>query len=229
MQIVFDWLTAHGALDPFYHGLVKGAAITLFASGIAFLIGLALGVLLLALRVGGGRIASAVVTLYISAIRGTPLLIQLLIAYYVVPLVIGFTLSPLTAGILALALNTAAYVSEILRGALGTIGWGQRAAGSALGMSAPLVWRHILLPQMFYRAVPPLTSEFTVLLKASSLLSLIAVADLATVARNATLQSDLPLQVFSATAAVYFVLLFAVSSVSRGIERRISRVLPHAH
>ncbi|WP_434665614.1 amino acid ABC transporter permease [Paraburkholderia sp. A3BS-1L] len=226
---MINWLTAHGALAPFYHGLLKGVAITVVASGVAFIVGLGLGVLLLALRIGGGRPARSAVMLYVSAIRGTPMLIQLLIAYYVVPSLIGVTLAPITAGILALSLNTAAYISEILRAALSTIAWGQRAAGYALGMRASQIWRHILLPQVFYRAVPPLTSEFTVLLKASSLLSIIAVTDLATVARNATLQSDLPLQVFSATAAVYFMILLGVSSLSRMFERRIARVLPHAH
>lgn len=87
----------------------------------------------------------------------------------------------------------------------------------------------VLLPQMLHRSIPPLTNEFTVLLKASSLLSIIAVNDLATVARNATLQSDLPLQVFAATAVVYFLMLLCASSLSRGIERRFARMLPNVH
>lgn len=226
---MLDWLTAHGALAPFFHGVLKGAATTLFTSGIAFAIGLVLGVALLVLRIGGGRVAAAVVTLYVSAMRGTPMLIQLLIAYYVLPSIVGVTIEPITAGILALSLNTAAYISEILRGALGTIPRGQRAAACALGMRTWHVWRHVLLPQLFYRSVPPLTSEFTILLKASSLLSIIAVTDLAMVARNATLQSDLPLQVFAVTAAVYFLILLCVSSASRAFERRIAKVLPHVH
>ncbi|MNR31999.1 L-cystine transport system permease protein TcyB [compost metagenome] len=82
---------------------------------------------------------------------------------------------------------------------------------------------------MFHRSIPPLTNEYTVLLKASSLLSVIAVSELATVARNATLQSDLPLQVFSATAIVYFLILLCASSISRLIERRIAKVMPNAH
>jgi polar amino acid transport system permease protein len=82
---------------------------------------------------------------------------------------------------------------------------------------------------MFHRSIPPLTNEYTVLLKASSLLSIIAVSELATVARNATLQSDLPLQVFSATAVVYFLILLCASSISRLIERRLAKVMPNAH
>lgn len=226
---MFEWLTAHGALKPFFDGVLQGAGITFYTSSLGFVFGLALGVVLLVLRASGGPVARALVIVYVSAMRGTPLLIQLLIAYYVLPSLIGIQISPVAAGILALALNTAAYISEILRGALSTIPRGQTAAAHALGMRPWQLWRYVLLPQMFHRAVPPLTNEYTVLLKASSLLSIIAVNELATVARNATLQSDLPLQVFSATALVYFVMLWCASTISRRIDRRFARLLPNVH
>jgi polar amino acid transport system permease protein len=226
---MISWLSAHTALGPFFDGLLQGAATTLIASSLAFLVGLGLGVLLLLLRVAAGPIGRCAVMVYVSAIRGTPLLIQLLIAYFVVPGLIGISLTPLEAGILALSFNTAAYISEILRGALTSIPRGQVAAAQALGMRAHQKWRYVLLPQMFHRSIPPLTNEYTVLLKASSLLSIIAVSELATVARNATLQSDLPLQVFSATAVVYFLILLCASSISRLIERRLAKVMPNAH
>lgn len=226
---MIELFTAHGALKPFFDGVVQGAGITLYASSLAFVIGLVLGVMLMVIRVAGGTIARTLVVIYVSAMRGTPLLIQLLIAYYVLPAMLGINISPIAAGILALALNTTAYVSEILRGALSTIPAGQAAAARALGMRQWQVWRFVLLPQMFHRAVPPLTNEYTVLLKASSLLSIIAVTELATVARNATLQSDLPLQVFTATAVVYFIMLWSASSVSRRIERHFARLLPNVH
>lgn len=224
-----DWLTVHGALTPFFDGVVQGAGVTLYTSTLAFAIGLGLGLLLLVLRTTGGAPLRALIAVYVSAIRGTPLLIQLLIAYYVIPSLLDITVSPMAAGILALSLNTAAYASEIMRGALSTVPRGQTAAAQALGMGPRLLWRHVLLPQLLHRSIPPLTNEYTVLLKASSLLSIIAVSDLATVARNATLQSDLPLEVFSATAAVYFVILFCASSVSRVVERHFAKVLPNVH
>jgi polar amino acid transport system permease protein len=226
---MMDWFTARGALTPFFDGMAHGAALTLYTSSVAFALGLVFGVALLILRAGGGPVARCLIAVYVSAVRGMPLLVQLLIVYYVLPPLIGITLSPVTAGIVTLALNTAAYASEILRGALSTIPSGQSAAARALGMQPGQIWRHVLLPQIFHRAVPPLTNEYTVLLKASSLLSVIAVAELATVARNVTLQTDLPLQVFTATAAVYFVLLWLASSLSRRIERRFARLLPNVH
>ena len=218
-----------GVIAPFLEGVVSGTAITLAASAVAFAIGLALGVVLLLARISPLAPLRSLVVLWVSLIRGTPALIHMLIAYYMVPALFDISISPIVAGIAALACNTSAYIVEILCGALGTISRGQRAAAYAMGMRASQVWRHVLLPQVIYRAIPPLTSEFTILLKASSLMSIIAVPELATVARNATLQTDLPLQVFAITAAVYFVLLFCISAASRLCERRVSRMLPHGH
>ncbi|HEY1998289.1 amino acid ABC transporter permease [Paraburkholderia sp.] len=217
------------ALRPFFHDLAGGAFTTIATSVVAFALGMVIGVVLLLMRAHGGRVLAGFVIFYVSLIRGTPALIQMLVAYYVLPAVLNVPLSPVQAGILALALNTAAYVSEILRGALNSLGRGQMPAARALGMGSLQVWRYIVLPQLFYRSIPPLTSEFTMLLKASSLMSIIAVHDLATVARDATLQTDLPLQVFSATAVIYFAILFVASSASRRLERRVAKVLPNVH
>lgn len=226
---MLDWLNQNGALAPFLHGVVSGTAITLAASVAAFAIGIGLGVALLLARLSPYAPVRGLVMLWVSAIRGTPALIHLLLAYYVVPPLLDISVSPLAAGIGALACNTSAYIVEILRGALGTLSAGQVTAARALGMRHRQIWRYVLLPQVFYRAIPPLTSELTILLKASSLMSIIAVPELATVARNATLQSDLPLQVFTMTACVYFIILFCLSAASRLCERRVSRMLPHAH
>ncbi len=226
---MLDFLTIHGALSPFYEGVLKASSTTILTSVAGFMIGLVFGILLLIVRATCSAPLKALVKIYVSAMRGTPLLIQLLIAYYVIPSVLGIQLTPIEAGILALALNTAAYISEILRGALSTISRGQVAAARALGMRGWATWRYILLPQVFHRSLPPLTNEFTILVKASSLLSIISVAELSTLARNANLQSNLPLQVFAATAVVYFIILFCASSLSRVVERRIAKVLPNAH
>lgn len=226
---MLDWIDKGGVIAPFLDGVVSGTALTLAASACAFAIGLALGIVLLLARISPIGPLRALVVLWVSLLRGTPALIHMLIAYYMLPALLDISISPITAGIAALACNTSAYIVEILRGALGTISWGQRAAAYAMGMRTSQVWRHILLPQIIYRAIPPLTSEFTLVLKASSLMSIIAVPELATVARNATLQTDLPLQVFTIAAAVYFVILFCISAASRLGERRVSRMLPHGH
>lgn len=217
------------AMQSLLEGLGKAVGTTIFASVIAFTIGLFLGIILLVLSTNGGKPVRSLVTVYVSFMRGTPLLVQLMLAFYVLPSMIGVQLSPLVAGILALALNTTAYISEIFRGALSTLPRGQKQAGQALGMRTVQIWKSVLLPQVFHRSLPPLTNEFTVILKASSLLSLIAVEELSTHARNATLQTDLPVEVFMVTAIIYFVVLWCASSVSRVIESRVAKLLPHVN
>ena len=226
---MLDWIGKSGVLAPFLEGVVSGTAVTLAASVGAFAIGLGLGIALLLARISPLAPLRWFVMLWVSLLRGTPALIHMLIAYYMVPALFDISVSPIVAGIAALACNTSAYIVEILRGALSTLSPGQRAAAQAMGMRTPQIWRHVLLPQMIYRSIPPLTNEFTILLKASSFMSIIAVPELATVARNATLQTDLPLQVFTVTAAVYFIILFCISTVSRLYERRVARILPHGH
>lgn len=219
-------------LRPFLNDIGQGALMTIAASVAAFAIGLVLGAVLLIVRTQCGRAAASVVIVYVSLIRGVPALIQMLVAYYVLPTLLNVQLSPVSAGILALALNTAAYISEIFRGAYGSLGRGQVPASKALGLNRVQTWRYIVFPQLLFRAIPPLTNEFTMLLKASSLMSIIAVHELSTVARDATLQTGLPLQVFAVAAAIYFVILFGASTVSRTLERRVSRMhggVSHGH
>ena len=119
-------------LQPLLEGLGRAVGTTLFASVTAYAIGLFLGIVLLVARTSGGKPLAALVAVYVSFMRGTPLLVQLLIAFYVIPSLINIQFSPLAAGILALALNTTAYISEILRGALSTLPRGQ---------SGPPGWR----------------------------------------------------------------------------------------
>lgn len=224
---MIDWLIANPLLESFYKNALQGAGMTVLTGGAGFLIGLILGTLLMLIRVNN-QLFKTLVIVYVSAVRGTPLLIQLMIVYFVLPKLLGITLSPVVAGILALSFNTAAYISEILRGAYTSVPKGQKMAGAALGMRPFQLWLHVLLPQVFMRAIPPLTNELTILLKASSLLSVIAVSELATVARNATLETNMPLQIFLIAAASYFLILFCVSSISRLIESKVQRLLPNA-
>jgi polar amino acid transport system permease protein len=128
-------------LGPFFHDVLGGAAITIVASIVAFAIGIVLGSILLLARLHGGRVLASLVLAYVSVIRGTPALIQMLVAYYVLPSILNLPLSPLQAGILALAMNTAAYVSEILRGSFNSLGRGQLPAALTLGMRTTQAWR----------------------------------------------------------------------------------------
>lgn len=208
-------------LTPFLGGLAQAILTTVLISAAAFLLGIVLAIVLLLVRTGAYAPFRYLVVAYVSAMRGIPLLIQLLIVYYAVPALLNIDMTPVLAGILALAFNTSAYVSEILRGVLSSLPTGQRAAAFSLGMNKWQSWRHIILPQIFFKALPPLTNECTVIFKASSLLSVISVSELSTLARNASLQTNAPLQVFSVSASIYFVILFMLSMASRKIEKNL--------
>ena len=208
-------------LAPFLNGLLHAVQVTVLISSAACLLGVVLGIVILLARsspIGALRYLAVV---YVSAVRGIPLLIQLLVVYYAIPAMLNITITPVAAGIAGLAMNTAAYISEILRGVLSSLPSGQGAAAFSLGMTRWQSWRHIILPQIFLKALPPLTNEFTVTFKASSLLSIISVSELSSLARNVTLQTNAPLTVFSVCAAVYFIILFVLSSVSRRVERHV--------
>src|SRR3546814_13274631 len=152
-----DFLTTLGPLSPFFAGVLGASAVTIATSIGGFCLGLAIGVVFLIIRMTCPEPFRFLGKMYVSAMRGTPLLIQLLIAYYVIPSVLGLQLTPIQAGILALACNTAAYISEILRAALTTISWGQVGAARAIGMRAWAKGRYNLLPQVFHRSLthPP--------------------------------------------------------------------------
>jgi polar amino acid transport system permease protein len=207
--------------------VLTGIGLTVFASLASALCGFPLALAILLLRISRSRLLRFVALAYISIIRGTPALLQVLVAYYVIPYALNINLPPLAAGILALSLNTAAFIAEALRGALATVRAEQRAAARALGMNAYCEWRYVVLPQVFYRAVPPLTSEFGVMLKATSLLSVIAVPELSSVSRELSTTTHLPLLIYGLTAVVFFVLLSLVSAASRRFETKVAVYLPH--
>jgi len=214
-------------LAPFANGLLHAVQATVLISAAACLLGIVLGIVILLARTGPLAALRYLAIVYVSAMRGTPLLIQLLVVYYAIPGMLHITISPVVAGIVGLAMNTSAYISEILRGVLSSLPSGQRGAAFALGMTRWQSWRHIILPQIFLRALPPLTNEFTVTFKASSLLSIISVAELSSLARNVTMQTNAPLTVFATCAAVYFIMLFLLSSASRRIEQRVQVRVGH--
>ncbi|KKW69065.1 amino acid ABC transporter [Lampropedia cohaerens] len=223
------WQDIERVLLPFLNGLPQAVLTTVSISLAACLLGMALAVVLLLARTSGFWPLKALVVVFVSAMRGIPLLIQLLVVYYALPAILNLSISAVNAGVLALAMNTSAYISEILRGVLSSLPAGQRAAAFSLGMGTWSTWRYILLPQIFFKALPPLTNEWTVMVKASSLLSVISVVEISALARNVNLQTNAPLSVFGASALIYFVLLFLLSSASRKVEQRIAvRVGRHA-
>jgi His/Glu/Gln/Arg/opine family amino acid ABC transporter permease subunit len=202
--------------------LLRGAAVTLETSLLAVSLGLAVGIVLTMLRRVRIGVVAWLCQVYISVMRGTPLFVQILMVFYVLPAV-GLDLPRFFAGVIALSLNSGAYVTEILRGGLSAIPLGQLDAARAAGMSRSLTWRHIILPQVLMLVLPPLAIEFTSLLKASALLSVIAVVELTRTTQQIIAATFRPIELWVTTGALYFVMCFMLGGVTRWLERQAAR------
>jgi len=157
--------------------LLKGAVVTLRLSVVSVFFGIILGLFLGLARISKNYFLRIPSTIYVEVIRGTPLLMQLLIIYYALPS-FGINLGAITAAIVGLSLNSAAYTGEIFRSGIQSIEKGQMEAARSLGMTYFQAMRYVILPQAFRRILPPLTNEFVSMLKESSLASTLAVTEL---------------------------------------------------
>ena len=198
--------------------LLKGAELTLSVSLLGIFFGTLVGVALALAQQSAISPLLYFVRVYISFIRGTPLFIQILIVFFILPS-IGIDISRFTSGVVALSLNSGAYISEMIRGGLTSIRRGQIEAGRALGMPRPLIWRRIILPQVFTVILPPLTVEFASLLKYSALLSVIGVVELTRTAQQIIAATFKPIEIWLTVGVLYFIMCFALGVLTRRIER----------
>lgn len=213
---MFDFSRTLGMLPQF----LAGAGVTLWVSLAGFVLGTLVAFLLLAAGKSRFRALRFLGALYTSFIRGTPLIVQIFVVYYVLPGLIGVDFPPLMAGIFALGLNSAAFVAEILRGGLTRIPVGQFEAAKALGLGPVVTWVKVVMPQLFRNVTPPMVNEFTMLVKASAILSVITVIELTRTAQNVMNITYRPTESFIIAATLYFIMLFACSMVVRRLERR---------
>jgi cystine transport system permease protein len=204
--------------------MLRGTVYTLLFAVAAMVLGLALGAVIALVRVLRVPLVEQVAALYVSAMRGTPLLVQVFIVYYGLPS-IGIEFSPLTAGILALTLNVAAYLSESLRGAVVGVSQGQWLAGTSLGLTRTQTLRHVVGPQALRIAVPSLSNSLISLIKDTSLVSVIAVTELMLATKELISTTFQPFPLYIAAAGVYWVLSLAFEQLQRLLERRLA--FPH--
>ena len=201
--------------------LLEGASITVLAAALSTVFGLLGAVPLLAAQQAGSRLLTLACRIYISFIRGTPALVLILFAFYALPALIGIDLPPLVAGVLALSANGAAFMSEVLRGSLSRIPEGQWEAARALGLGRLRTWTFVILPQLFANALPPLAGEFTMLVKGTALLSVITLVELTRRGQQIMTETYRPVETFLGVAAIYFLICFCVTALTRRYEARI--------
>jgi His/Glu/Gln/Arg/opine family amino acid ABC transporter permease subunit len=199
--------------------LLEGAVLTLALSAVSLAISVVLATALTILRESGWRPAVIAIGVYVSYIRGTPLLVQIFLVFYVLP-GIGIDLGPLAAGIAALSLSSAAFTLEIMRGGLTAIPKGQLEAARALGLPLSVIWGRVVLPQMFNYIVPPLVNEFTLVIKGTPLVSVITVVELMRTAQQIYNANYRPVEVLLGVAAIFFIINFSLSRIAANYERR---------
>lgn len=201
--------------------LLRAALITVEITLMALVVGFVLGIL------GGmGRLSRLVpirliASGYVSIIRGTPLLVQLFLWYFGLP-EIGIRLSAMVAAVAGLGLYSGSYQTEIIRGAIASIDRGQAEAATTLGLSAAQTMIHVVLPQAFLRALPPLGNEFVALVKNSSLASMITVQELVLTAQNIISTTFRAMEMYLAIGVIYYLITFVLSTATRYAERRLS-------
>ena len=203
--------------------LVKGALLyTIPLAMITFIIGLAIALFTALARLSTIKTLQWVARAYVSAIRGTPLLVQLFIIFYGFPTV-GITIDPFPAAIIGFSLNVGAYASEIIRAAILSIPKGQWEAAYSLGMDDVQTLRRIILPQAARVCIPPLSNTFISLVKDTSLASLILVAEMFRKAQEIAATNYEFLLLYTEAALIYWIICFVLSIVQAIIEKRFSR------
>lgn len=201
---------------------IKGMGCTLLLALITVVFGTVLGTVLALFKMGKSRLFSALATAYIEVIRGTPLLLQLYLFYFLVPQILPWEPSKFTCICTALVLNSAAYVSEIIRAGIQAVDSGQMEAARSLGLSTSQAMRKVILPQALKNILPALGNEFVTDIKETSLASTFFLGDLMTTYRTVNGALYLTLEPLIIVGAIYFVLTFTLSKLIAYSERRMS-------
>lgn len=207
-------------LAKYYKFYIDGTLITLFLSFFGVILGVVVGVFLALMKLSKISFFNKIAGAYIEIIRGTPLLVQLLLVYYGLDK-IGLQLPDLASGIIAVSLNSAAYVAEIIRAGIQSIDKGQMEAARSLGMSHGMSMRYIIIPQAFKNILPALGNEFIVLIKESAIVSIVGIHDLmynTDTIRGISFKPFTPLVI---TAMIYFIITFTLSKLLAMVERRM--------
>ena len=198
--------------------LFAGFAVTLLVAVAAIPLALALGVLLLAPRLAGRRLISGAVQAYIEVMRGTPLLLQIYLIYFGLPL-IGLFPSEFTCGVVGIALQHGAFLCELYRAAIESVSQRQWEAGRAIGMTRLAVFRYAILPQALMKVLGPLGNQLIVLIKDTSLVSAIGVMELTLTGKMVIERSAASFEIFVAVALFYLLVTAAVGAGFRLAEQ----------
>ena len=200
--------------------LLLGAGVTIKITAISVMLGVIIGMFMGISRICNVKIIRIIAAVYVDFIRGTPLLMQIFLVYFALPIISGQRIDPYIAAISACGINSGAYVAEIFRAGIQAIDVGQMEAGRSLGMSWAQTMRYIIIPQAFKQVIPPLGNEFIALLKDSSLVSVIGFEELTRRGQLIIAQTYGSLEIWTSVAIIYLAMTLTISRFVAYLERR---------
>ncbi|MCY8912341.1 arginine ABC transporter permease ArtQ [Bacillus atrophaeus] len=201
--------------------ILEGLGITLKIVVVSAVIGLILGIVLSLCKISTFRPLIWIADFYTSVFRGTPLVLQLMIVYFGLPQLLGFQIDQFWAAVAALSLNSAAYVSEIIRAGINAIDKGQKEAAVALGVSYSKMMKDLLLPQAFKNISPAIVNELITLTKESAIVTVIGLGDIMRRAYQAGAATYNYLEPLIIAGLIYYVLVLILTFVGKAIERKL--------
>jgi len=217
MGFEFKWEVMWQSVPMLLGGVRLTIIITIVGLIFGFILGATSGLMKLSRSALMRRIAGA----YIESVRGTPLMVQVMFLYFGLPLALGMRIPPLSAGITAIAVNSGAYIAEIVRGAVQSIDKGQVEAGRSIGLNRIQTMRYVVWPQAFKRMIPPLGNQFIISLKDTSLLVVIGVAELTRQGQEIVADTFRAFEVWLTVAILYLIMTMTLSKVLHIVERRM--------
>lgn len=201
--------------------LAKGTVTTLYLSAASVLLASALGLVLAMLQLYGGFILRALVEVYLYFIRGVPLLVLLFAMYYALPYA-GVRIEPFTGGIAVIGVYFGAFMTEVFRASVLSVPKGQWEAGRVIGLTTPRILLDIVLKQAARMAGPPYINTCIMVVKGTSLVAVIGLADVTYVGKQIVERTLAPFEIFGAVALVYFAICFGLSRLGRYLEHRVN-------
>ena len=214
-----NWELFFSSLLPLLDGAIRG---TIPLALMSFAIGLVLALVLALMRISSSRWLSNIARVYISLVRGTPLLVQLFVIFYGLPSV-GVVIDPWPSAVVAFSINVGGYAAEVIRAAILSVPKGQWEAAYMIGMSRTRALTRIILPQAARVSVPPLSNTFISLVKDTSLASVILVTELFREAQQITAFSQEFMLIYLEAALIYWVICLVLSTGQGFLEKRLDR------
>lgn len=202
--------------------LLAGAGVTIEITAIAVGLGFVFGLITSVCRLSGVKILNILAVCYVNIIRGTPLLFQIFLIYFALPMIIGERINPFVAAVAACSVNSGAYVAEIFRAGIQSVDKGQMEAGRSLGLSWMQTMRYIILPQAFKHVIPPLGNEFISMTKETSLVSVIGFEELTRRGQLIIAKTYGSFEIWLTVAFIYLVMTFTIAQLVSYLERRFA-------